>query len=168
MICCRSFTVGLGRPHTYSFTLYLQHIINPSEGEQLGDHCNDKWEDKTSGRAWLFSSPSTSVHLFKEFVGGVFIAMVLHFVELSFFRCQHGVDLLRDTQELELLHSDKSTNKHHTHIDWELNKMNMKCMSSSCWVKIVEHGDSWGTVCEPSTMTPKRDRLSGHRSTTAS
>lgn len=36
-----------------------------------------------------------SVHLFEELVGGVLVAMVLHFVELSFFWGQHWVDLLR-------------------------------------------------------------------------
>lgn len=35
------------------------------------------------------------VHLLKEFVGGVFIAMVLHLTELPFLWAQHGVHLQR-------------------------------------------------------------------------
>lgn len=45
------------------------------------------------------SGPDNSVHLFEELVGGVLVAVVLHFVELSFFGGQHGVDLLREKRE---------------------------------------------------------------------
>lgn len=38
--------------------------------------------------------PGVSVHLFKEFVGGVLVAVVLHLVELPLLWRQHGVDLL--------------------------------------------------------------------------
>lgn len=44
----------------------------------------------------LLAAPGVSVHLFKEFVGGVLIAVVLHLVELSLLWRQHGVDLLGD------------------------------------------------------------------------
>lgn len=36
------------------------------------------------------------VHLLKEFVGGVFIAVVLHLTELPFLWAQHGVHLQRE------------------------------------------------------------------------
>lgn len=65
------------------------------EGVRVGAH--------TCGQAWLAGiAPGASVHLLKEFVGGVLVAMVLHFVELPLLRGQHGVDLLRKRRELEL------------------------------------------------------------------
>lgn len=33
------------------------------------------------------------LHLLQVFVGGVFVAMVLHLAEMAFLRRQHGVDL---------------------------------------------------------------------------
>lgn len=103
--CCWSFTMGFG---TYPWLTQLHHVCNTS--------LNSQWEcswdtvrkekcggDKTSGQAWLVGSPNTSVHLFKEFVGGVFIAVVLHFIELSLLRCQHGVNLLWERQRHRLL-----------------------------------------------------------------
>lgn len=41
------------------------------------------------------ATPTASVHLLEEFVGGVFIAVVLHLVELSLLGGQHGVNLLQ-------------------------------------------------------------------------
>lgn len=50
--------------------------------------------------------------------------MVLHFVELSFFWCQHGVDLLRDTQKHQLVHT-KDKFKFHT-INSDMNELFVK------------------------------------------
>lgn len=47
----------------------------------------------TPFRLWL------DLHLLQVFVGGVFIAMVLHLAKVTFLWCQHGVDLLRETQD---------------------------------------------------------------------
>lgn len=38
-------------------------------------------------RLWL------DLHLLQIFVGGVFVAVVLHLAEVAFLWCQHGVDL---------------------------------------------------------------------------
>lgn len=51
----------------------------------------------------LLAVPGVSVHLLKEFVGGVFIAVVLHLVELPLLWRQHGVDLLGERRQMQYL-----------------------------------------------------------------
>lgn len=77
---------------------------------QLGHHCKEEWRDKTSGQAWLAGSPDASVHLFEEFISRVLVTVVLHFVELPLFRCQHGVDLLRENTKTSAMTSNHRVN----------------------------------------------------------
>lgn len=50
-----------------------------------------KQEVSEKGVCFLFL-----VHLLKEFVGGIFISMVLHLTELPFLWAQHGIHLQRE------------------------------------------------------------------------
>lgn len=49
---------------------------------------------RQGGGHGLETAGLSSVHLLEEFVSGVFVAVILHLVELPLFGGQHGVDLL--------------------------------------------------------------------------
>lgn len=51
----------------------------------------------------LLEAPDLSVHLLKEFVGRVLIAVVLHLVELPLLWRQHGVDLLGERHRMQYM-----------------------------------------------------------------
>lgn len=58
--------------------------------------CSGNPNRKTGGERGghgLNTAEPSSVHLLEEFVSGVFIAVILHLIELSFLGGQHGVDL---------------------------------------------------------------------------
>lgn len=93
---CWSFTMGLRCSPDFISYFRLSSITECGQNTTF----RETWQSRTSVLGMSCSiSPSTSVHLLEEFVSGVFIAVVLHFVELPFFWCQHGVNLLRRTQE---------------------------------------------------------------------
>lgn len=59
--------------------------------------CNGNPNQKTGGERGghgLETAEPSSVHLLEEFVSGVFIAVILHLIQLSLLGGQHGVDLL--------------------------------------------------------------------------
>lgn len=104
VVWCWSFTMSVRCTwYLFGYTIFAIHHESVTGSLALGYHRlgQNTWSSLDDA---FCGSSSHSVHLLKEFVGGVFIAVVLHFVELSFLRAQHGIDLLRDTSAQVITH----------------------------------------------------------------
>lgn len=92
-------TVSLRTPYLrarYGFN--IGHIHTYSTGERGVAMETPVVKQEAGGGHGLETARLSSVHLLEEFVSGVFIAVILHLIELPLLGGQHGVDLLGERQ----------------------------------------------------------------------